>query len=138
MLDLTPYRQAITADYPEATIALDHLTHTQDPEATLEHLLQLSSGSPITFSDRPLLPLIKKRLQQEICGDDDSIRSLIQSLKKNPGNAALITGAITTLINLSGFPFPIDPALATGITLYLAHIGIDVFCEWSNPQDSQP
>ena len=117
MLDLTSYRQALTA-YPEAQTAIDHLSHTQDPEATLEHLL----------------PLIKTRLQQEICGKDDSIRSLIQSLKKNPGNAALITGTITALINLSGFPFPIDPALATGITLYLAHISIDVFCEWTRPQ----
>ena len=135
MLDLTPYHEAIVTAYPEAATAIDHLSHTQDPELTLEHLLQLSSGSPQAFSDRKLLPLIKTRLQQEICGKDDSIRSLIQSLKKNPGNAALITGTITALINLSGFPFPIDPALATGITLYLAHISIDVFCEWTTPQE---
>jgi hypothetical protein len=30
-------------------------------------------------------------------------------------------------------PEVIEPALATGIILYIAHIGIDVFCEWSNP-----
>jgi hypothetical protein len=44
-----------------------------------------------------------------------------------------VTAAITYLVNLSGIPFPVEPALATGIILYIAHIGIDVFCEWSPP-----
>ncbi len=135
MLDLTPYRQAI-AD-PDAQDAIDRFENTEDFEAALKDLIDLKAGpSQIMDPTQPhLWTILKKRLQQEICGDDDSIRSLIQSLKKNPGNAALITGTITTLINLAGVPFPIDPALATGITLYLAHISIDVFCEWSSPQE---
>lgn len=60
-------------------------------------------------------------------------RSLIQDAKKNPGNATLITGIITALVNLSGVPLPIDSAIATAIALYVLHIGIDVFCEWSSP-----
>jgi hypothetical protein len=48
---------------------------------------------------------------------------------------------ITAIVNLSGFPLPIDSAIATalaqppgtGIALYLLHISIDVFCEWSSP-----
>jgi hypothetical protein len=69
---------------------------------------------------------------QEACGEDESFRSMIKDIKKNPSNAIMVTGAITYLINLSGIPFPIEPAFATGIILYIAHIGIDVFCEWSN------
>jgi hypothetical protein len=102
-----------------------------------------------SFGDNPADPkpslwaLFRKRLQQEICGTDDS---LIQDAKKSPGNATLITGMITAIVNLSGFPLPIDSAIATalaqptgtGIALYLRPISIDVFCEWSEPQSSQP
>jgi hypothetical protein len=57
---------------------------------------------------------------------------LSKASKKSQQRVA-VTAAITYLVNLSGFPIPIEPALATGIILYIAHIGIDVFCEWSNP-----
>jgi hypothetical protein len=65
----------------------------------------------------------------------------LADIKKSPSNAIAVTAAITDLVNLSSFPIPmvydrpevIEPALATDILLYIAHIGIDVFCEWSNP-----
>ena len=57
MLDLTPYHEAIVTAHPEAQTAIDHLSHTQDPEATLEHLLQISSGSPQTQPQIRLLRL---------------------------------------------------------------------------------
>ena len=30
----------------------------------------------------------------------------------------------------------IDSAIATAIVLYLLHIGIDIFCEWSAPSNA--
>jgi hypothetical protein len=134
--ELQQYRQAI-ASIPEAATAIDQLEQTQDFEATIEALFDAQAGSPQVFgglSDRPKIwPIVKNRLMQEVCGEDESFRSMIKDIKKNPSNAIMVTGAITYLINLSGIPFPIEPALATGIILYIAHIGIDVFCEWSNP-----
>jgi hypothetical protein len=70
---------------------------------------------------------------QEICGENESFRSLIKDIKKNPNKAIALTAAITYLVNLAGIPFPVEPALATAVVLYIAHIGIDVFCEWSTP-----
>jgi hypothetical protein len=133
--ELQQYRQAI-ATLPEAVTAIDQLEQTKDFEATIEALFQAQAGVPQVFgdpSDRPKIwPIVKKRLMQEACGEDESFRSMIKDIKKNPSNAIMVTGAITYLINLSGIPFPIEPAFATGIILYIAHIGIDVFCEWSN------
>lgn len=156
--ELAQYRQALISD-PEALRAIDLIEQTQDFETAINQLFQAQAGTPQMFGKdhfgdsmfngpgrkgglpqvvahaRPnIWQLFKKRIQAEVCGEDDSIRSMIQALKKNPGNAALVTGAITYVINLSGIPFPIEPALATGIVLYIAHIGIDVFCEWSQPQ----
>jgi hypothetical protein len=125
------------ATIPEAATAIDQLEQTQDSEATIEALFYAQSGPTQTFgapSDRPKTwPIVKKRLMQEICGEDESFRAMIKDIKKNPSNAIMVTGAITYLINLSGIPFPVEPAFATGIILYIAHIGIDVFCEWSTP-----
>ncbi|MBE9028662.1 hypothetical protein IQ266_02675 [filamentous cyanobacterium LEGE 11480] len=132
--ELNQFRQA-SAAIPEAASAIDLLEQTQDFEATIEQLFQAQAGTPQTFStggDRPKIwSILKTRLMQEICGDDESFRSMIKDIKKHPSNAIVVTGAITYLINLSGIPFPVEPALATGIVLYIAHIGIDVFCEWS-------
>jgi hypothetical protein len=134
--ELQQFRQAI-ATLPEAATAIDQLEQTQDFEATIEALFHAQAGAPQTFgnpSDRPKIwPLLKTRIMQEICGEDESFRSMIKDIKKNPSNAIMVTGAITYLVNLSGIPFPVEPALATGVILYIAHIGIDVFCEWSTP-----
>jgi hypothetical protein len=66
-------------------------------------------------------------------GTQHHFRHLIKDIKESLSNAIAVTAAITDRVNLSGFPIPIEPAFATGIILYIAHIGIDVFCEWSNP-----
>jgi hypothetical protein len=119
------------------TIAL--LSQTQNFETAFDTLIASQYPEPKSFGDSPSAPkaslwkLFLKRIQQEICGTDDSLRSLIQDCKKNPGNATLVTGMITAIVNLSGFPLPIDSAIATAIALYLLHISIDVFCEWSSP-----
>lgn len=129
--EINQFRQSPAAD-PEALTLLEQ---TQDFEAAFSQIYVDRYGATRSFGDesRSLWKILLNRIQQEICGEDDSLRSLIQSAKKNPGNATLITGAITALVNLSGVPLPIDSAIATAIVLYIFHIGIDVFCEWSSP-----
>jgi hypothetical protein len=129
--EINAFRQSATAD--RATLEL--IEQTQDFEATFDQLYRDRFGTAPTFdaTQPSLWKILLQRIRQEICGDDDSLRSLIQSAKKNPGNATLITGVITALVNLSGIPLPIDSAIATAVALYILHIGIDVFCEWSTP-----
>ncbi|KAM3097886.1 hypothetical protein ACKFKG_07290 [Phormidesmis sp. 146-35] len=137
--EINQFRQSPAAD-PQA---LHLLEQTQDFEATFAQLYVDRYGQPRTFGDETrslrvthkgsLWQLLLKRVQQEVCGENDSLRSLIQGAKKNPANATLVTGMITALVNLSGVPLPIDSAIATAVALYILHIGIDVFCEWSSP-----
>jgi hypothetical protein len=129
--EINQFRQSPAAD-PEV---LQRLEQTQDFETTFNQMYVDRYGAPRSFEGEPrsFWQILLKRVQQDICGEDDSLRSLIQSAKKNPGNATLITGVITALVNLSGVPLPIDSAIATAIALYILHIGIDVFCEWASP-----
>jgi hypothetical protein len=132
--EIDQFRQSPAADPG----ALQLLEQTQDFEAAFNQIYLDRFGTTPLFGDKDpsrssLWQILLKRIQGEICGEDDSFRSLIQAAKKNPGNATLITGAITALVNLSGIPLPIDSAIATAIALYILHIGIDVFCEWATP-----
>ncbi|MBE9010415.1 hypothetical protein IQ250_09380 [Pseudanabaenaceae cyanobacterium LEGE 13415] len=128
--EINQVRQSPAADLE----TLQLLEQTQDFEAAFNQIYVDCYGTPQTFGDEPrsLWQIFLKRVQQEVCGENDSLRSLIQGAKKNPANATLVTGIITALVNLSGVPLPIDSAIATAIALYILHIGIDVFCEWSS------
>jgi hypothetical protein len=132
-IDLAQYRQA-TKTLPAAQSAIDLLETTTDIDTAIEQLIDLQSGTSQTFGSRPpLWPLLKKRLQQEICGPDDSFRTLLTDLKKNPTNATIAIAAITYLINLTVLPIPIEASLATAILLRIADIGLDVFCDYTTP-----
>ncbi|MBD2092274.1 hypothetical protein H6F67_20710 [Microcoleus sp. FACHB-1515] len=92
-------------------------------------------GAPPTFGDRvSLWQLTIKRVRQEVCGEDDSFRTKMREYKKSPTSAPLLTGLIVSLVSMSGLP--IDPAIATVIVLYVLHIGLDVFCEYTTPPNS--
>ncbi len=53
---------------------------------------------------------------------------------KNPGSASLLTGAIIYLVGVSALP--IDPAIATIIVLYILKVGLNIFCEYTNPESN--
>jgi hypothetical protein len=133
-IELDQYRQSLAKDQG-ALSAIDALEQTQDFETAFNQLYKAQHRSIEFFSvNQPSLwQVLLNRVRQEICGSDDSLRSLIQQYKKNPGNATLITGFITALVSHSNLQLPIDSAIATAIALYIMHIGIDVFCDWSNP-----
>ena len=46
--------------------------------------------------------------------------------------APLLTGLIVSLITIFGLP--IDPAIATIIVLYVVKIGLNTFCEYTEPE----
>jgi hypothetical protein len=133
-VELDQYRQSLAEDQ-NALSAIDALEQTQDFATAFSQLYEAQYGPVQVFGvDKPSLwQVLLKRVRQEICGSDDSLRSLIQQYKKNPGNATLITGFITALVSHSNLQLPIDSAIATAIALYIMHIGIDVFCDWSIP-----
>ena len=72
-----------------------------------------------------------KVLREEVCGDE-GFRSKILDYNQNPGSASLMTGAIVYLVGLT--TLPIDPAIATIVVLYILKVGLNIFCEYTEPE----
>jgi divalent metal cation (Fe/Co/Zn/Cd) transporter len=53
---------------------------------------------------------------------------------KNPGSAPLLSGLIVSLVGIAGaHGLPLDPAIATIIVLYVVKIGLNIFCDYTEP-----
>jgi hypothetical protein len=69
-------------------------------------------------------------LKEEICGDK-GFRTQLETLKKDPKSATLITGAIVYLANLAQAKgVQLDPALSAMVVLYLSRLSLDTFCQY--------
>jgi len=114
----------------EAIAALEK--HSGDLETSFQELWQEQVGDLGTYApgDKSLWEVTLKVLRQEVCGDD-GFRSKILDYNKNPGNASILAGAIVYLVGLT--TLPINPAIATIIVLYILKVGLNIFCEYTEP-----
>ncbi|RUS94756.1 hypothetical protein DSM107003_34330 [Trichormus variabilis SAG 1403-4b] len=119
-------------DYAPAQAAMDKLIiHNGNIETTFEDLWVEKNGQSRTLvEDKSLWQVTLKVLRRELCGDE-GFRSQIKEYSKNPGSAPLLTGLIVSLVGLAGLP--IDPAIATVVVLYILKIGLNIFCEYTEP-----
>jgi hypothetical protein len=69
-------------------------------------------------------------LREELCGDD-GFRARLSEYTKSPENAVLITALIGYVLGASGLP--IDPSIATIIIIYIVKIGLNIYCEYIEP-----
>ncbi|MEG4319836.1 MULTISPECIES: hypothetical protein [unclassified Microcoleus] len=84
-------------------------------------------------SGKSLLQVTLKTLRAELCGND-GLRAQFKDYTKNPGSAPLLTGLIVAIVGLGASSgIPIDPSIATIIVLYLLKIGLNIFCEYTEP-----
>jgi len=85
----------------------------------------------LAASQRPSLwEVTQEVLRNELCSNE-GFRGKIMDYNKNPGSAALFTGAIVYVAQLT--TLPINPAIATIIVLYIIKVGIDIFCKYTEP-----
>jgi hypothetical protein len=71
--------------------------------------------------------------RKELCSDD-GFRGKVKEYTDNPGSAPLLTGLIVSLVGIAGANgLPLDPAIATIIVLYVVKIGLNTFCEYTEP-----
>jgi hypothetical protein len=136
-LQLTPAEldrtRQILENYAPAQEALTLLENTNGDFATSFDRLWTERNETLAYGDqqKSFWEVTLKVLRQEICGDE-SFRSKILDYNKNPGSASLLTGAIIYLVGLTALP--IDPAIATIIVLYILKVGLNIFCEYTNPE----
>jgi hypothetical protein len=72
-------------------------------------------------------------LREELCGDE-GFRGQLSEYTKNPGSSPLLTGLIISLVSVAGAQgLPLDPAIATVVVLYILKIGLNIFCEYTEP-----
>ena len=83
--------------------------------------------------DKSLWQVTLEVLREEVCGDE-GFRSQVLDYNKNPGSASLLTGAIVYLVGLTALP--IDPAIATIVVLYILKVGLNIFCAYTEPPNS--
>ena len=90
-----------------------------------------------TFRANPYWKVTLGELRKELCGDD-GFRGKVKEYTNNPGSAPLLTGLIVSLSSIAvAHGLPIDPAIATIIVLYVVKIGLNTFCEYTEP-DTDP
>jgi hypothetical protein len=102
-------------------------------ETAFQDLWQEKNGQAMMGGDKSLLQITLKALRNELCGDD-GFRGQIKEYSKNPGSSPLLTGVIVSLVGLaSSSGLPLDPAIATVIVLYILKIGVNIFCDYTEP-----
>lgn len=122
----------ILQNYSPAQKALATLeTHGGRLDASFDELWIEKNGPPPTYDLKSLREVTLKVLRKELCGNDDSFRSKVLEYNKNPGSTPLLTGLIVYLVGIAGLP--IDPAIATVIVLYILKVGLNIFCEYTEP-----
>lgn len=134
-LDLTEINQIqqLLNDYEPAQKALDTLEQNNGNFNTTFDELWTEKFGTDTYDKKSLWQSTLTVLREELCGND-GFRAQFQEYTKNPGSAPLLTGLIVSITTLSGLP--LDPAISTVIVLYLLKVGLKIFCEYTEPDNS--
>ncbi|NJN13316.1 MAG: hypothetical protein HC815_37540 [Richelia sp. RM1_1_1] len=134
-LDLTEINQIqqLLNNYEPAQKALDTLEQNKGNfNTTFDELWNEKFGTD-TYGKKSLWQSTLTVLREELCGND-GFRAQFQEYTKNPGSAPLLTGLIVSITTLSGLP--LDPAISTVVVLYLLKVGLKIFCEYTEPDNS--
>lgn len=85
------------------------------------------------YGKKSLWQVTLGELRKELCGDE-GFRGKMKDYTNNPGSAPLLTGLIVSLVGIAGaHGLPLDPAIATIIVLYIVKIGLNIYCEYTEP-----
>jgi hypothetical protein len=118
-------------DYAPAQKPLILLNETNgDLEKSFEELWTEQHGQQ-DFVKTKLWQSTVTVFRQELCGKE-GFQNQVKEYNKNPTSAPLLTGLIVSVVHSVGFP--IDPAIATVVVLYILKVGINIFCDYINPE----
>ncbi|MDJ0708596.1 MAG: hypothetical protein QNJ46_35465 [Leptolyngbyaceae cyanobacterium MO_188.B28] len=126
--------QDLLRDYGPAQPGIASLTqHNGDLEISLEELVVEAAGTAVYGDARKKLrQVFMRNLRREICGDE-GLLSKVEEYNKGPGKAVALTGLIVYVIDL--VTFPVNPAIATVVVLWLLKVGIRTFCDYTEPDE---
>jgi len=127
-------KQQLLQEYKPAQEAFAILAKNQGRlDASFDELWQEKNGIS-TYGKKSLWKVMLGEIRKELCGDD-GFRGKVKEYTNNPGSAPLLTGLIVSLVGIAGANgLPIDPAIATIVVLYIVKIGLNTFCEYTEPE----
>jgi hypothetical protein len=127
-------KQQLLQEYEPAQEAFAILEKNQGRlDTSFDELWEEKTGIP-TYGKKSLWKVMLGELRKELCGDD-GFRGKVKEYTNNPGSAPLLTGLIVSLVGIAGaHGLPVDPAIATIVVLYVVKIGLNTFCEYTEPE----
>jgi hypothetical protein len=127
-------KQQLLQEYEPAQEAFAILEKNQGRlDASFDELWEEKNGRQTFTKGKSLWKVMQGELRKELCGDD-GFRGKVKEYTNNPGSAPLLTGLIVSLVGIAGaHGLPLDPAIATIIVLYVVKIGLNTFCEYTEP-----
>jgi len=128
-------KQQLLEEYEPAQEAFAILEKNQGKlDASFDELWEEKNGRQTFAEGKSLWKVMLGEFRKELCGDD-GFRGKVKEYTNNPGNAPLLTGLIVSLVGIAGaHGLPIDPAIATIVVLYIVKIGLNTFCEYTEPE----
>ena len=127
-------KQQLLQEYEPAQEAFAILEKNQGRLDTSFDELWEDKNGITTYDKKSLWKVILGELRKELCGDD-GFRGKVKDYTNNPGSAPLLTGLIVSLVGIAGANgLPLDPAIATIIVLYVVKIGLNTYCEYTEPE----
>lgn len=127
--EINAYRAILQGDESakEALASLEK--HNGRFYGSLDELLVEKIGTSQTNDLARFRVATLEQLRKQACADHN-FRSKLQDYHHNSGDTSLLKALMVDLEHLVGTEgFPIDPAIATVIVLYILKIGTHAFCE---------
>lgn len=127
--------------YPEAQAGIEVLKrHRGNPKTSIEELVGHPSFQvqSLVAAPKSVWEILLEQLYLDVCGSNssdlcqtnrNSLRKILNESQLHPESAALLSGAVVYLAPLSGLA--VSPAVATILVLYVLHLGINVFYEYT-------
>jgi hypothetical protein len=119
--------------YPEAQAGVEVLKrHRGNPKTSVEELAEIRpfQGQSLVAPQKSIWDILLEQLYLDICGSDrDSLRKTFNEARLHPNSSALLTGLVVYVVHISGLA--INPAIAAILVLYVLHLGVNVFCEYT-------
>ena len=124
--------QEMMHNHHDASHALSRLeAHQGKVDPTLQELWAEKEGTSLGIDLDKFWRVTLQVMREELCGHE-GFRTKVREYTKSPESTVLLTGLITYLVGVVSLP--INPAIATIITIYILKVGLNIFCEYTEPE----
>jgi hypothetical protein len=135
-MDEVHHYQGMMQSHHDASHALSRLeAHQGKVDSTLKELWEEKEEKSLGIDLDKFWRVTLQVIREELCGNE-GFRAEVSKYAKKPESAVLLTGLITYLVG--AVSLPINPAIATIVTIYILKVGLNIFCEYTEPENPSP